>query len=198
MTKFSHALALACLLALAACHEPNDSAFFNRGGPESLLDVSSEVVNLSVAGPNELEELSNWIDGDQPTRAELYCMEGDIRCNEARQVLDLQGVPTMVVPSGDNTVALVYERILARDCSQRFVDNSSNPYNTAYDSFGCSVAANMVQHVSDKQQFISPNLTDVPRAEGAVQAYERAYTPRRAAPEAYSVQDSLTNSAVSQ
>lgn len=189
-------LALTALAALAACTKPHESAFYNRG-PESLLDVSSEVVNLSVAGPTELTELSTWIDQDQPTRAELYCLEGDIRCTEARQVLDLHGVPTMLVPSNENSVALVYERILARDCRQTFIDNHSNAWNAPHPSFGCAMSANVVQHVSDKQQFVSPNLMDVPRANGAVGAYDRAMTPR-AIPEPYTVERSAVSNASSQ
>lgn len=196
MQRFSYLLI--GLLAVTACQpKPPASAYYNRGGPESLLDVSSEVVNLSVANPGDLQELSNWIKQDQPTRAELYCSDGDKRCTEARKVLDLHGVPTMVVPSGEYNVALVYERILARDCRQRFVDNSTNQWNTNHPSFGCSVAANVVQHVSNKQQFIAPNLTDVPRAVGAVQAYDRAMTPRSAPTEGYNVQQSLTEQAQS-
>ena len=76
MKRFSY-LALG-LLALSACQpKPSDSAYYNRGGPESLLDVSSEVVNLSVADPAALQELSTWIKQDQPTRAELYCNDGE-------------------------------------------------------------------------------------------------------------------------
>lgn len=196
MQRFSYLLV--SLLALSACQpKPTDSAYYNRGGPESLLDVSSEVVNLSVAGPADLQELSNWIKQDQPTRAELYCNDGDRRCTEARKVLDLHGVPTMVVPSGEYNVALVYERILARDCRQRYIDNGSNQWNTNHPAYGCSVAANVVQHVSNKQQFIAPNLTDVPRAVGAVQAYDRLMTPRAPQTEGYDVQQSLTEQAQS-
>lgn len=190
-------LLLVALLALSACQpKPNASAYYNRGGPESLLDVSSEVVNLSVADNAALGELSNWIKTDQPTRAELYCFAGNPRCTEARKVLDLHGVPTMTVESGDFNVALVYERILARDCNQRFVDNSTNQWNTNHPSFGCSVSANVVQHVSDKQQFIAPNITDVPNSRGATQAYDRAMTPR-APGQAYGVEQSLTEQAQS-
>lgn len=177
MTRIS--TLLLAILAVSACQpKPSDSAYYNRGGPESLLDVSSEVVNLSVADTQAQRELSDWIKTDQPTRAELYCNDGEPRCIEARKILDLHGVPTMTVPSGEYSVALVYERILARDCKQRFVDNSTNQWNTNHPAFGCSLAANVVQHVSDKQQFIAPNLMDTPRATTAVQAYDRLMTPR--------------------
>lgn len=190
----SVALISLALLALTACHRPADSAYYNRGGPESRLDVSNEVVNLSVAGPNELAQLNSWIEQDQPSRAELYCSAGP-SCNEARKVLELQGVPVMMVPSMDNSVALVYERVLARDCTQRFRDNHNNNYNAPHASLGCALSANLVQHVSDKQQFVNPNLTDLPRATGAVAAYGRAYAPKQAVQENTGVSESIVGTA---
>lgn len=186
------------LMALAACSPPPASTYYNRGGPEALLDVSSEVVNLSVAGPNELSQLSAWVQQDQPSRAELYCSTGEPRCNEALKVLELHGVPVMQVPSMDYSVALVYERILARDCNQRFVDNHDNHWNAPHPAFGCSMSANIVQHVSDKQQFVHPNLMDTPLSTGAVAAYNRAYAPKQAAKPSEGVQESIVNSAKSQ
>lgn len=196
MQLYTRIALLTVAVALAACGpRPKDTAFYNRGGPESLLDVSSEVVNLSVANPNELGELKNWIATDAPTRAELYCVEGDMQCAMARQTLDRAGIPTMNVPSNQYTVALVYERILARDCNPRFVDNHRNHWNTYHASFGCSVAANMVQHVSDKQQFINPELSDLPRSRTAARAYDSLSLPRTAPAPAYSVSESLANNA---
>lgn len=187
------------LIALGGCNRPHDSAFYNRGGPESRLDVSSEVVNLSVAGPGERAQLASWIEQDRPSRAELYCTAGDSRCTEARKVLELQGVPVMDVSSMDFTVTLVYERILARDCNQRFRDNSrNNNYNAPHPALGCAISANIVQHVPDKQQFVEPNLMDTPRATGAVTAYERAYTPRPPSQQSTGVDQSIVNSARSQ
>lgn len=183
-------LAATALLALTACGQtPATNAYLNRGGPESLLDVSSEVVNLGVSTPRELDALSDWITQDQPTRAELYCEPGSPRCNEAQKVLDLQGVPNSLIPSGSQAVTLVYERILARDCSQTYVDNPGNYFNTNHPSFGCAIAANIVQHVSDKQEFISPNLSDNPLATRAVTDFHRAYEPRPT-PAPYSVESS--------
>ncbi|MFZ4124442.1 MAG: hypothetical protein ACOYJ2_00020 [Rickettsiales bacterium] len=183
-------------LTVSACERPTPQAYFNRGGPESLIDVSSEVVNLTIQSDSELNDLSDWINRDQPTRAELYCTDGDPMCEEAKQVLDLYGVPTLLVPSGEQTVTLVYERILARDCEQRFIDND-NPYNLNHASFGCSIAANIVQHVPNKQQFVNPNLMDYPSAEKGVQAYENYRKPPEVrAP--LSIDNSLTSAAGSQ
>ena len=188
----------ATLLVLAGCDRPSNSAYYDRGGPEALLDVSSEVVNLSVAGPAERAQLASWVEQDRPSRAELYCSAGDPRCSEARKVLELHGVPVMDVPSMDYTVTLVYERILARDCNQRFADNHNNNYNAPHPALGCSISANIVQHVPDKQQFVEPNLMDTPRANGAVAAYGRAYTPKPPSIRTGGVTDSIVDSARSQ
>lgn len=184
------------LLALGACQRPPDSAFNNRGGPESLIDVSSEVVNLSIAGPKEIAELSQWIERDPPTRAELYCAAGELYCAEARKALQLKAIPVLPVGSGDHTVTLVYERILARDCNPRFVEVTHDEYNAPSPSYGCAIAANIVQHVSDKQQFVSPALSDNPGAGGAISAFNRANAPRAVKrPDGYDLNESLISKA---
>jgi type IV pilus biogenesis protein CpaD/CtpE len=109
-------------------------------------------------------------------------------------VLELHGVPTTVGQGGQRTVTLVYERILARDCTKAYVDNSENFYNTNHPSFGCSVAGNMVQQVTDKQEFVNPSLADDPSAVRAVNDMRRAYTPRDIV-KPYSVDESLAGKA---
>lgn len=166
-----HSITALLLLGLtAACGRYEDGAF-SRGTPERLLDVSSEVVNLSVASSAQVDELSQWVGRDQPTRAELYCSEGAPLCREARQVLELYGVPMLFVPSNSQTVTLVYERVLARDCKQAYEDKLDQWHNENHPAFGCSISANIVQHVAQKQQFISPNLSDYRDAESAVNDY---------------------------
>ncbi len=191
-------MAYALLAVLAGCSVPPDSAFMNRGGPESLLDVSSEVVNLSVAGKQEVSELANWIAHDQPTRAELFCNPLAASCKEAQRILRSKNVETNLNAAPSNTVTLVYERILARDCNQRYIDNGFSTYNVLPPSVGCSLAANMVQQVSDKREFINPSLTDQPSAVGAISAYRRAYAPKPATTEAYGVTKSTVSSARNQ
>jgi hypothetical protein len=171
------ALTALCILTLtlAACRPP-DSAYDNRGGPESLVDVSTEVVNLDITSAGELNDLSAWINRDQPTRAELYCLEGEPLCVEARQVLDLYGVPTQQMQSSVANVTLIYERILARDCNARYVDDK-NLTNVSQPAFGCAIAANMVQQISNKQQIVRPNLMDYPEGEKAVEVYKYYQLP---------------------
>jgi hypothetical protein len=163
-------ISLVALGFASSCGYRGDGAF-SRGTPERLLDVSSEVVNLSVKSAAEVDELSQWVGRDQPTRAELYCSEGAPLCNEAKQALELYGVPTMLISSGTQTATLIYERVLARDCNQSFRDDLHQWRSESHPAFGCAISANIVQHVAQKQQFISPNLSDYRDAESAVNSY---------------------------
>jgi len=167
---------------LVACSHIPKEAYFDRGQPESLLDVSSEVVNLKIESPASIQEITGWINQDQPTRAELNCPDGDALCGKVQKVLHQFGVPVKYTSASDNNVVLVYERVLARDCENRYIDNPINPYNLSHPTFGCSNAVNMVQMVSDKRQFISPPLMDYADGDKAAQVagnYHKAanFTP---------------------
>lgn len=181
------------LVLLGACVLPKDSAFMNRGGPETLLDVSSEVVNLNLATAGDVTALGDWIAQDAPNRAELHCAAGSKHCADATSLLEKRGVPVAAVNSGANTVALIYERIVARDCNQRFREPRSTLWhNEGGPAHGCSVAANIVQHVSDKSVFINPPLSDDPSAVGPVDAMRRMNAPRQQTVQPYSVKDGLS------
>lgn len=148
---------LSAVLAVSACSKIPDAAYHQRGTPESLLDASTERVSIQLNDSSSLQELSYWLDQEQPTRAELQCVDGDLLCSAANGTLAQFNVPTSQA-SGNNTVHLVYERVIARDCDNRFVDMLHNPYNLNHPTFGCSLAANIVQHATDKRQFTSPAL----------------------------------------
>ncbi len=168
-------IALLPVLALVACNDIPRAAYFNHGDPESLLDASSEVVSVQLSSDFSVQEVVDWIDQDQPTRAELLCMEGDPLCKAAEDVMGVYGVDYKLVSSADNTVHLIYERVLARDCENRYIDNHINPYKMSHPTFGCSNASNMVRMVSDKRQFVSPPLLDYMDSERGVKVYESIY-----------------------
>ncbi len=195
-TVFSRSAVFAMsALALAGCGAPpSASSYFNRGGPESLIDVSSEVVNLNASSAREVKELATWIENDRPTRASLNCAITDKFCTEAKKILELHGVPVTAGQSAQQSITLVYERILARDCAKAYVDNPDNFYNTNHPSFGCSIASNMVQQVTDKQEFVNPSLADDPSAVRAVNDMRRAFTPRDIV-KPYAVDESLAGKA---
>jgi hypothetical protein len=161
------------LIALTACSEIPREAYYDRGVPESLLDVSSEVVNFNLDSEQSVSNVSEWVAQDLPTRAEVYCLESDPTCLETVSVLEQYGVPVLFVAASDNSVALIYERVLSRDCDNRYIDNPYNPYNLNHPTFGCSMASNMVQMVSDKRQFVSPELKDFHDAEKTIQVFDQ-------------------------
>lgn len=172
------------LSVVSACSVIPPEAYYDRGHPESLLDQSSEIVNFELQDYNALDELLNWVNQDQPTRAELYCLDGDPVCMEAEQILMQFGVSAVLVSSPENRVTLVYDRILARDCENRYVENGLNSYNMLHPTFGCSNASNMVQMVTDKRQFTSPALLGMPDAERAARVMDGYRQPYQAiAPE---------------
>lgn len=175
MKKTSYLAAVAVLLS--ACSQIPDEAYSNRGSPFSLLDASSEVVNVALVDQNSVTEVVQWIDQDQPTQAELYCLDGDPVCMQTLETLEMFRVPVHYVSAADNNLVLIYDRIVARDCDNRYMDNPVNPYNLNHKSFGCSTAVNMVQMVGDKRQFTSPALLDFRDGEKAVQDYETYLRP---------------------
>ncbi len=163
------------LLGLAACSQVPREAYFNRGAPESLLDASSEAVSVQLFSDQAIQEITDWVSQDQPTRAELRCQATDPVCVKAGEALKLYGVEYEMIASDEGVANLFYERVLARDCEHRYIDNHTNPYNLPHPAFGCSLASNMVQMVADKRQFVSPALQDPVDAEKAVLSYDKKY-----------------------
>lgn len=163
---------------LSACSQIPPEAYYNRADPYSLLDSSSEVVNVALVSEDSINEIVQWIDQDHPTQAELYCLDGDAICTRALETLESFQVPVNYIPAADNSLTLVYDRVVARDCDNRYLDNPINPYNLNHPTFGCSVALNIVQMVGDKRQFTSPALLDYLDGEKAVQNYQIHRAPR--------------------
>ncbi len=77
----------------------------------------------------------------------------------------------------ENTVSLIYERVMARDCDNRYIDNSKDSASFHHASFGCSVRVNMVQMVTDKRQFINPALMDYTDGTKAAKIYQKYLNP---------------------
>lgn len=176
MKKLSYIAAIAA--TLTACSQIPEQAQYNRGSPYSLLDSSSEIVNVALVSPESVDEVVQWIDQDQPTQAELYCLENDPICLQTLETLEMFRVPVHYVSAADNNLVLFYDRVVARDCDNRYVDNPVNPYNMNHKTFGCSTAVNMVQMVGDKRQFTSPALLDFRDGEKAAQDFDLYMIPR--------------------
>jgi hypothetical protein len=164
-------------LLVTACEDIPGAAYYQRGTPESLLDASSERVSIDLANnPNAQTQLLQWLNQAQPTRAELNCVDGDLMCATLQNTLSQYNVPVERSASGNN-LALVYDSLQARDCNNRYIDNPRNPYHLSHPTFGCSIAANIVQSVTDKRQFTSPALTDAGDGRRAYQVLRGAAQP---------------------
>lgn len=175
MKKISYIATIAVLLS--ACSQIPEEEYFQRGSPYSLLDASSEVVNVALVSEESVAEVVQWIDQDQPTQAELYCLDGEAVCMQTLETLEMFSVPVHYVSAADNNLVLMYDRVVARDCDNRYVDNPANPYNLSHRTFGCSTSVNMVQMIGDKRQLTSPALLDFRDGERAVQDYETYLKP---------------------
>lgn len=188
-------LTIISVFVLSACDKIAPEGFANRGAPESLLDISAETVSVPLSSDHSIDELIDWVDQDQPTAAQLYCVESDVLCAAAEEVLSLYGVEYEFIPSESNVVNFVYERVLAHDCENRFVDNTINPYNLNHPTYGCSVSSNMLQMVSDRSQFVNPALSGYPDAERALKGYDRylAEEPDTVSDDRYSVSELESN-----
>jgi hypothetical protein len=140
--------------------------------PESLLDASSERVSLSLSDESAIEDLTDWINNDVPTRADLTCVRGQAVCSKAVNVLSSFGVPHKFVTNGTSgkDVTLIYDRVVARDCNEFMNANKNSRF-----IFGCAVSANMLHMVSDHQQFIKPNLVGLHDASRGMQQYNNIY-----------------------
>jgi hypothetical protein len=181
--KLRNLLLVSCLTALAACNGEGPGPAVSVGDPERLLDVSSEVVTLSLSTNDSVSKLTETLNSDAPARAELSCAFKDTRCTQAKALLNRRGIPLTMVDGKGDSVSLYYERVVARDCDQRYYDNTRNNRSENHEAFGCATVANMVQMVSDKKQFTNPALMELPDAEKAVQGYRAYLKPPKPAAE---------------
>jgi hypothetical protein len=166
----------ALLLSSCTQYTVPPSAYYNRGDPENLMEVQAEIITINLTSQASLKDLAQTIKDDMPTRADLHCAVSDPLCAGAKKTLEQHGIVARYA-KGNGSVDLVYERVNARDCEHRYINNSVNPYNLPPPTFGCSVTSNTVQMVTDKRQFTDPSLTDVPDAAKAVQVYGKYQNP---------------------
>jgi len=166
--KFLYISLLSCMVI--ACNNTPKEAYYTRGEPEGLLDYSSEVVNLKLDSPASLQEMVDIITKEQPSKAEIKCESSDSVCRDAKKILLQFAVKTKYESSPRATASLHFERVLARDCQNRYIDLTHNPDNLNSPSFGCSVAVNLLETVSNKRQFIDPAIMEKPDARKPLQA----------------------------
>ncbi len=135
------------------------------------MDVSLETTNVSLAKKNSVSNLSKMVSEYRPSSAELRCSLASTRCAQAKEILERNSIPFSVSGEKSNDVILSYKKVTARDCSTQYIDDMGGSGVENHPSFGCAVASNVVQMVSNKRQFTEPNLMDFPDAEKAAQSY---------------------------
>lgn len=165
-------------LAITGCDKIPPQAYFNRGNPESLLEVSTEAMVFNLQGPEAMNDLVTMLVEQQPSSAEVFC-SAEVQCDEAGSILDQFAVPYTLVAGNVSEVVLYYDDIMARDCEQRFMTNHVNPYNLNHPTFGCSIAANAVQMIGDRRQIVDPALLSLPPSDKPVQAVEYYMEPTK-------------------
>lgn len=166
-------ICLLVVLSVGACSNIPKEAYESRGGPEDLLVVSSERVEVALNSKGAIKELSDLIEDEKPTSAELLCLDSNGLCKKAEKVLKKSDVSVEHENVASNKVVLVYERIAVRDCDNSFMSNHINPYNLNHPTFGCSTSLNMAQMISDKTQITDPVLLGLPDAAPAMKKLEK-------------------------
>lgn len=169
-------IALASVAAgLVACSQIPPEAYFDRGSPEALIDVSTETATFDFGTKQSLKKVIDWTRTHRPSEAEVSCKIKSKACDQLVKALGKAGVAHTRVVSSGSTVTFTYEKAHARDCENRYIDNTINPYNLNHPTFGCSIAVNMVQQVTDKRQFSNPALMDAMDGRKAAQATDGYY-----------------------
>lgn len=168
-----------CVFAVSGCVSDQSKFRQNVGVPEGLIDNSSEVVTIKLTNSDSLSKISSIISRDVPTRAELRCSLGSVKCSKAKAIFASKSIPITMANDTDNGIALFYDRVVVRDCDSRYADNINDGTNSAahHSSFGCAISANIVQMVSDRKQFTNPALMDLPDAEKGSQSYNQYLKP---------------------
>jgi hypothetical protein len=140
--------------------------------PEALFDYSSERVSLPLASSESLDELTDWINNDVPSRADLGCAEQNENCRKAANILSSFKIPSryLTQSSKDQEIVLIYDRIAVRDCNEIINNKGSNR-----PAFGCATSANMLHMITDYRQFIKPNLLGLQDASRSIQQYNNIY-----------------------
>lgn len=156
-------------LVLFACSEIPEQAYYTRGQPESLLEVTQTEAIFTLNKKTVVSDISKWIKNASPSEALLHCQKKNKICNRVEALLKKKGISTARNTSSTNEVTFFYEQISVRKCENRYIDNTVNPYNLNHPTFGCTIASNSAQMVANKQQFINPNLTDKTDARKPVQ-----------------------------
>lgn len=178
MKKFRlAALTLSSMAALFACSEIPKEAYFHRGEPELLLETQEKMATFEIDSKESLKDIVAWSRKAKPTEATLRCRPKSKLCGKLEQLLSKEGIPVnYTAGASSNEVTFLFERSAVRKCENRYVDNSINPYHLNHPAFGCTIASNIAQMVTDKSQFTNPATGGDSDARKAIQATDNYNT----------------------
>lgn len=171
MKKISILAVILVAGALQSCSRIPEETGFTRGQPETLLSVNSESISIDLNQRNSLAQLVNYVNNSDVSRAVVTCANS-MMCGRVESVLEQYGVPYDVQSGSTDSVAVVYDRIIARDCDNKFRSNHHNPYNLNHPTYGCSTAMNQAMMVRDKRQFTDPMVLGTYDGFKAAQNYD--------------------------
>lgn len=204
------------IIALAACQQVTAENFVNPGDPERQLTNITEFTTIALTPHEGIDRLKDSLSTSTPAQAKLNCPQINATCARAQNLLLKANIPLEIkgpTPSNteetestsqpeqtaenlpDNEVTLVYHRLAFTPCDNAYHDDSINNANAYHPSFGCSIRSNMVQSVTEKQQFVNPALLDYADGEKAAKNYQNYINPPAAATSQGETTSSLIGSA---
>jgi len=160
-------------------HRPPNEAYRNVGDPKRLLDQTAEQLTIRLESKEDIADLEAMIRRDPPSKVMLGCDESKPLCRQLVKILSARSVSFEFTANADEKVTLVYDRIQARDCDSRYIDNTQNADNLNHPALGCATVANTIQMIGDRRQLTNPSLMDLPDASKAVQSYRRSQQPTK-------------------
>jgi hypothetical protein len=143
---------VALLILVSACVKQTKAV-----SVEDLVIDSSETVKFPIGDNNSINYIEDWVKKDKPVRSIVSCGKNRLVCNTVKKILSSREIPfdTLASNKQQGSVSLLYKRVNARSCMKEF---------------GCSVSVNIIQSVTDRLDFISPELSDYQDADGAIKA----------------------------
>lgn len=177
MKNLSSGYSILALLLLSSCIGEPSTKDVRASAPERLIDTSLETKNLSLGTKNSVSALTKIVSEDRPSSAELGCSLSSTRCAQAKEIFERNSIPFSLSGEKANSVVLSYKKVSVRDCNPQYIDDMGGGRSVNHSGFGCAVASNTVQMVSNRRQFVEPNLLDFPDAEKAVQSYSEYQKP---------------------
>lgn len=172
---FTSLLSLTALVA--SCSEIPPQAYYTHGKPESLIVSSTRESGFDIQGKASVKRIMKWVAKSHPADAALSCREASKACNKLEHMLRERGIATTRIMAETDSVSFSHKHVAVRDCKNGYIDNPINPYNLNHPVFGCSVAANSAQQITDRRTLIDPPLMDLDDAQKGVQVvgeYQKA------------------------